>query len=283
MPTSEFCEALIKNDGENDPSGDDWAGLQSNRRKAWFKTFDEILYNFEWKNDDKVTDKRTDKERGLNDGAFLYGCEGYMMYKRHPVKEDICTGRADRFVNNIPIMRYAEVLLLFAEAAVRSNQYPTETLKALNDIQTRAHGGNGHMTTAATLNLVEVKTEKRYEMWLEGVRGFDLIRWENDPDDIKASVVLKNKGDKLPTFRENFTTDHGVWDKGPNFVRVISGTDADGKDIIVSEETPKGSDNNWMVVWQDFNKGDCGWKDKHERFPYPFYATSLNPKFVQNP
>jgi hypothetical protein len=76
---------------------------------------------------------------------------------------------------NYPIMRYAEVLLLYAEACAQAGDSDGSGLKALNDIQNRAHGGKGYVSKSLTLD--DVKKEKQFEMWMEGCRYADIIRW----------------------------------------------------------------------------------------------------------
>jgi len=240
MPRKSFCEALIANDG-----------IDSYRRKAWFIRYDEVLYNLSWPNDATMTtvdQKRKDPQRGLKSDSWLYGCEGYLVMKRIRFKADECPDMAGNFLNNHVMMRYAEVLLLFAEAAQKSGQYTAEGLKALNDIQNRAHGGKGYVSKSLTLD--DVKKEKRFEMWLEEVRGIDLVRWGD------AATVLKDQGNYVPTFKDPFTnSDHGTWDS-----------------------------NTWTITNTNYNGSTYGFKaGKHEMFPIPAYALQNNPNLKQNP
>ena len=88
----------------------------------------------------------------------------------------------DRTVANsdayFPLMRYAEILLIYAEAANEANNGPTaEAYTQLNAIRNRAG------TTAATPGMNQeqfrsfVLAERAREFSLEGIRRFDLMRW----------------------------------------------------------------------------------------------------------
>lgn len=152
-PTGAFAKDLIDNDG-----------IDSYRRKAWIITYDELLSDFKWAND---------AEKGLQAGKEWHGCEGYFCYKNivHPDQGDLTVGGDRRQNRNFPIMRYAEILLLYAEACAQTGD--NDGLKYLNEIQQRA--GSKHISSSLTLE--EVQQEKQYELWLEGTRSVDLIRW----------------------------------------------------------------------------------------------------------
>ena len=58
--------------------------MESARRKAWIKTYDEILYDHKWVSDGetftpgRTAAKETDATRGIGNGAgYVYGNEGY--------------------------------------------------------------------------------------------------------------------------------------------------------------------------------------------------------------
>ena len=90
---------------------------------------------------------------------------------------------------NFPVIRYAEVLLLYAEVLNELNGGPTaDAYKAINLVRARAHGlytGNG-VSTATTFDLTSglnqadfrdaVFLERRKEFIQEAQRWFDLVR-----------------------------------------------------------------------------------------------------------
>lgn len=79
-----------------------------------------------------------------------------------------------------PVWRYADVELLLAEALNEQNAGPTsEAYELLNDVRTK-HGGLAAYA-AGTLThdqfLAKIQDERLFELWAEGVRRDDLIRW----------------------------------------------------------------------------------------------------------
>jgi hypothetical protein len=182
------------------------------------------------------TSKATDVARGISDPTGLYGMCEYMPIKRMVNAEDVTAWWGTDC--NFMIMRYAEVLLMYAEAAAQSTDEGGIGLQALNYIQTRA----GAPTTALTLE--NVKKEKKYEMWLEGVRWPDMVRW-GDTDGVK------NNGKNIPSLYDKFFTE--------------------GAD-----------EHEFYVKYSNPNEGKTvGYQDKHAYFPFPYNVVAINPELKQ--
>ncbi len=86
---------------------------------------------------------------------------------------------------NFPILRYADVLLVYAEAANRVSGKPTtEAVNAINLVINRANGTTGHeplATIGMTMQAFEDKVimERKFEFCFElGNRWFDMVRKE---------------------------------------------------------------------------------------------------------
>ncbi len=126
----------------------------------------------------------------LQPGAYLYGNEGYFMWKTRPLKAD-CIMDAPYFqalqYSDMRIMRYAEVLLMAAEAQLQAGNQ-NKALEYVNMIRTRAH-----LSPLATVTLQDIKNEKRLELCLESVRYQDLVRWGD------AKATLGNQGAQIPS------------------------------------------------------------------------------------
>ena len=73
---------------------------------------------------------------------------------------------------NFNVARYAEALLLYAEACIGSAE-EAQGLAALQKVQQRS--GSGKVSTSLTFE--NVMEEKQYELWFESCRFHDLIRW----------------------------------------------------------------------------------------------------------
>ena len=86
--------------------------------------------------------------------------------------------------NDLVIFRYADILLMKAEAIMRLNGgTPDQTaVNLVNTVRERAFGNSDHDYTIATLSLDELLNERGRELAWEGLRRQDLIRfgkWEN--------------------------------------------------------------------------------------------------------
>jgi hypothetical protein len=84
------------------------------------------------------------------------------------------------------LIRYAEVLLTYAEAKIEANQIDATVLNAINQVRARAYGVGVTETTRypaitatdqATLRAV-VRRERKVELAMEGLRLFDIRRWK---------------------------------------------------------------------------------------------------------
>jgi hypothetical protein len=103
---------------------------------------------------------------------------------------------------NVRILRYADVVLMFAEAAneVGGAANITAATTALNSVRARARGTNSAvlpdvMTTDQAILRDAIRHERRIELAMEHDRFFDLVRWGT------AQAVLNASG--KPNFSNN--------------------------------------------------------------------------------
>ncbi|KAA6306931.1 RagB/SusD family nutrient uptake outer membrane protein, partial [termite gut metagenome] len=73
---------------------------------------------------------------------------------------------------DIPLFRLAEAYLTYAEATLRSGGSEQEALNAVNELRKRAHASE-----LATISTEMILNEKAREMYFEGQRRTDLIRY----------------------------------------------------------------------------------------------------------
>ena len=112
--------------------------------------------------------------RGIAFISDFYDIPGFWKYSR----------------TNAALLRYAEVLLLYAEAKFLVDQDADGTgLAALNEVRRRAQ-----IPEVSALTYQIIKDERRAELFYEQERYFDLVRWGDAPE------ALKNKGKKLYKF-----------------------------------------------------------------------------------
>ena len=102
--------------------------------------------------------------------------DGYIPYK-YPAE----TATAPCFGNDFPLARWADVLLMYAEADVRlSGAAPSSAaVAAVNEVRARAglEGLSADKTASAEAFLDALLEERGHEFWFEGMRKIDLIRF----------------------------------------------------------------------------------------------------------
>lgn len=115
-------------------------------------------------------------------------------------RDDWCYG----YWMNLRLIRYADILLMHAEAACELNKLD-EARGKLEMVRARARGGNSPLTC-----LPEVRTddrnelreiihhERRIELALEFERFFDLVRWNEAEDKLANFVVGRHELFPLP-------------------------------------------------------------------------------------
>lgn len=100
--------------------------------------------------------------------------------------------------NNQRIIRYADVLLMAAEANNRAGN-DAVALDYLNRVRARAFGDNLHEVTATGSSLTQaIWDERRWELAMEGDRFFDLVRTGQAASVITGFVVGKNEVFPIP-------------------------------------------------------------------------------------
>lgn len=167
----DFAHKMLENDGD------------SYRRKATFLTSDEFFYDASlcpWADDVEAggtlktrAEKEFDPNRGITKSAGSFSRSDVMEVKMmmHPNDADLSVG--DNCNNtNFCLARLAEAYLLYAEAALATGN-SAEALKYVNKIQERA----GSKTISTSVDLQTIMDEKQYELWFEGCRWFDIVRW----------------------------------------------------------------------------------------------------------
>ena len=258
-PTKQFMDAIMKHE-EN-----------SARRKAWFVSYEEFLTDYEYplaastanvpdkdgktskvsyKADDKMSkdEKLMDFRRGLNCEKYdeTYANYGYYFFKLLPWASDLIPNNKTVTQENRNIMRYAEVLLLYAEACAQLGETSGDGLDALNAVAKRAEA-----PLYDKLSLDNVKQEKWFELAWEGTRFWDLVRW-GDAD----KVLAWKAHDETPYLHDDFYV-HG----------------SKGKKTT-------GQPHKAHVYFHDDGWGAKGGgyvKGKHELLPFPFDVVQLNP------
>ena len=203
----DFAKKFLEHDGD------------SPRRLACFLTGDEWLYEMDWNsevNDGTLAQKKVDPARGIASANGVFSHGPYFEWKHmvfiNPPK--ILTGGKEYPSDNVTglgpasnqknfnVARYAEALLLYAEACIGSAD-EAKGLAALQAVQERS--GSGKISSSLTFDAV--MEEKQYEMWFENCRFHDLVRWSKQGKVDLNKVFNSGLLDKVPVVYDAYFAD----------------------------------------------------------------------------
>ncbi|WP_029269082.1 RagB/SusD family nutrient uptake outer membrane protein [Flavobacterium sp. KJJ] len=118
--------------------------------------------------------------------------------------------------NNYRAIRYADVLLMAAEAYNRGAIDDAKARTYLNAVRRRAFGDNNHDISASGAALTDfIWAERRVELFGEGHRFFDLVRTGKAVGKIAGFTANKNELFPLPIEEIQFA--NGNWQQNPGY------------------------------------------------------------------
>ena len=279
-----YGDAFALNDnGQIKPRGEK-GEYQSDRFRATLVHIDDLIYGetgiesidtYYGKMPAKHADRVKSTNIGIKAGRKGHYGQSFWIPLKHVIREgdaqeaDGGTWSTVHRLNNIIIMRYAEVLLNYAECCCRTGA-EAEAKTYVNMIQERA----GSKTISSSVNLETVKKEKAWEMWFEGCRYFDLMRWsklgDNDTFTQEGMEHLKNAGKRTPN----------LCDKVSEKPSSIEGCDPN--DVVWEFGDEKSSRFFIFHTHPAQDAGfEVGWQEKHRFFPYPQQVKDMNPNLTQ--
>lgn len=236
------------------------------RLKATIVTPGEIWLGFQYENHPDITmvfstkDNKLVTNKDSKNASFPFASfTGYLFKKSI---DDTQIAQYNKVDLDQIILRYAEILLIYAEAKIELNQIDQTVLDAINKVRARAYGVAVSATTLYPVVTTTVQAdlrrilrrERRVELALEGRRYMDLLRWKIAEKVFNKKIVgvPLNKADYpfagTPVFDEN---------------------DIPSYDAYISKLT--------VPDIRFFNP------EKHYLWPVPFAEISLNPGLTQNP
>ena len=194
LPSKDFVEFMIAHDG----------GEDNPRFRSKIISYDRLL----------TLPYAPGTTPGVFEGNTLVDCVGYFNYLGFmwESEEYSDTGSDHMSRANDPKLRYADVLLLYAEACVALNSEMADGLAALNKVRVRAG-----LEPLASMTYQDVKDERRAEMWGERDRYFDLVRWgdvaqaRKDAGKVRYEFYGYKPGTTEYDIRESAGLGHG-WD-----------------------------------------------------------------------
>ncbi|MDR2775422.1 MAG: RagB/SusD family nutrient uptake outer membrane protein [Tannerella sp.] len=152
------------------------------------------------------------------------------------------------------LIRYAEVLLNYAEAKIEAGQIDNSVLTAINKVRQRPSVNMPAITTLDQAALRQiVRKERSYELGGEGLRFFDIKRWGY------SEIVMNN-----PVLGR---VQRGLLESAPTF---------DERGIPNYNSVPN-KDQMRVVETRVFDKS------KHYLWPIPFQELEVNKVLEQNP
>lgn len=229
--------------------------------------------------------------------AFSYTYTGYM-----PIKYSLDDQQYDQgtiSINSVPVMRYAEVLLNYAEAKEELGTLTDEDWSnTIGALRARA-GITGGLTAKPTVVdpylqqnyfpnisdpvLLEIRRERSIELAWEGFRFYDLVRW-------KRGELLEQPwtGMYVPALNSLMDLNNdGIPDVA--FVQVDPTNPVQGVTYVNIAPTINGKDNPQQLTNGTYgeltwlNNSPREWDDKKYYYPIPETAILKNPKLGQNP
>ncbi|NHM04175.1 RagB/SusD family nutrient uptake outer membrane protein [Flavobacterium celericrescens] len=118
--------------------------------------------------------------------------------------------------NNYRAIRYADVLLMAAEAYNRGGIDDVKARTYLNQVRRRAFGDTNHDISASGAALTDfILAERRLELVGEGHRFFDLVRTNRAATTITGFTPNKNEIFPIPIEEIQFS--NGNWQQNPNY------------------------------------------------------------------
>ncbi len=247
---------------------------------------------------------RTGSYKRINGGkeeaappVFSYTYTGYQ-----PIKwclDDTYYDGGTRNINSISIMRYAEILLNYAEAKAELNKLTDQDWASTVGALRKRAGITGGVSAVPTVvdpylqtnyfpgisdaAILEVRRERATELCLEGFRFYDIVRWKRGP-----LMEQKWNGFYVPALNQPMDLN----EDGKMDVAFVKGTPANpvaGVTYInVAETISAGAnpqrlsnDTSGEITW--LNTVPRKWEEKHYLYPIPESDRLFNTKLGQNP
>lgn len=164
---------------------------------------------------------------------------GYLLRKFF---DEGWTGDINAYGNNVPLVRYADILLLYLEAELKAGTPITQALldETINKVRGRASVNMPPLTETNTAKLMPlIQKERMIELAFEGWRLWDLFRWGIAEERLNADIYGS------PFYITN-------------------------QDLMKKKNGQRDPYDRWYVKTRSFQKGQ-------ERWPIPLAEQNINP------
>ena len=199
------------------------------------------------------------------------------------------SNQAQNFSLNWPILRYSDVLLMYAEAENEINNGPTPgAIDALQQVRKRAYAGNealiGTLPSDKDGFFNAVANERALEFGSEGIRKYDLIRWNLLGQKLsETKQALASMAAMAPPYDTLPTSMYYIPNSDPaNYIDWVSSF----YQQALSSTPPGATKITWIsssVNTGNFSYYAEGFKPNHsELLPIPQQSIDANPNLTQD-
>lgn len=179
---------------------------------------------------------------------------GYLWRKHTDLSEYATTSVSGESDLNVGIFRYAELLLIYAEAKIESGSIDQSVYDAINEIRSRAKMPNLPQGLSQAQMRQALRYERKVELANDGLRWFDLRRW-NIAKDVMNGYIYLNR-------------DANAWTKS-----AIQRIDENANPVY-----------NHSVATKSFGTQEVKFQvNKDEYWPIDIKEMDANPAMTQNP
>lgn len=154
-------------------------------------------------------DELVNKYGGSVDNANAFGFNGSirLKYATYEEQTSFAADPAMNYSNHYRLLRYADVLLMAAEAYYRNNN-EAQALIEINKVRRRAKLSD---ITAGGADLFEaIVLERQLELSFEGQRFFDLVRWRLADDILGPDGFVPGKHELFPIPQEEIDANPAI-------------------------------------------------------------------------
>ena len=154
-------------------------------------------------------------------GLSYYATSTGYQYRKYVLKEDV--SYTDRCNINLILIRYADVLLMFAEAENEVNSPTQAAYDAINAVRGRARGTNeAILPDLKGLSQEQfreaVRKERRIELAGEGLRYFDILRWKTAEKVLNGVVNGMDYTEVATGAKKTIIVETRKFDKNKNYL-----------------------------------------------------------------
>lgn len=246
------CTETIVSFGEN------WLGYEYDPRPD---TGDEVM-NYNTGEEVKNNDNKNNAEAASYNG----------LLQKKGIDETVNSDNGYNVEPDLIILRYADVLLMYAEAKIEKGDIDQSVLDAINQVRARAYGvapdatdSYPAVTTTDQAKLRTIlRTERRMEFPFENKRFYDMLRWRlfNKVFNLKNYGLYQTKEYNMKNFIDN-----GAW-----FWAITPDIDENGC-----------ADFSALEAYGINPLSQRSWDDRQYLWPIPTTEITINENMEQNP